>query len=173
MSLQNLSTPRYVASPTPTFVWAALWLLVATVATFALISEWPAVTSFEMKGQRSEGFLLFTPPLAFGAAILCIIIGSRRAPRYREFLSQFRAEDRATLRRQELIGEPWRGPLALGLALGVVSLAGLVLLGILLVRGNGLSGISVLLVVIMLFAVTAFTLLRAGIERQAANRTIS
>lgn len=173
MATQPPDSPRYVGSPASAYIWAALWLLVATVATFALISEWSAAMSFEMKGQRTEGFLLFTPPLAFGAAILCIIIGARRAPKYREFLGQVRAEDRAALRRHELVGAPWRGPLALGLALSAVSVAGLVLLGILLVRGNSLGGVSVLLVVVMLFAMAGFTLLRTGIERQAVNRAVS
>lgn len=95
--MTNTSHVAIPRNPTPGFVYGSIWLVIALTLGILLItfSTNPDALS-ETSGQRTAGFIVFTPFFALAASILCFVRAAAATGPYKHYLASTTPVERHT-----------------------------------------------------------------------------
>lgn len=170
-----MTTPTQPTNPTPhspsaSFSWAAAWLLVAVLGFVALGVNWQGLIGSELSGQRTVGVVVFMPILSTAISIMLMVRGIVAVGRTRTYHARFSADVRAQFESERLRGQPSTPFLVFAAILGVIWLAGTVVVLIFLNMLIGSpDGLALALMLLALLAMSGVASLRTGLSRRAAR----
>jgi hypothetical protein len=170
MSVLPLPAEIPVAPPAPgsQFGWAAAWLGVAALGFFILFPNWPGVVNSDLSGQRTVGIVLFTPIIALGMTVLCVVRGIWAVGAMGHYRSRWSEDEQRLAERKRLAEQPSTPFIVFALFLAVPWLAGVLALLLFLpsLSGNP-DGLALAVMLVALVAMAWIPILRAGLRRRA------
>lgn len=115
----HTATPR---NPVPGIIYGIIWLLIAIILGALLFSFTgnPEALS-EVRGQRTVGFILFTPFIALAASIFCFVRAAAASGPYKQYLSST-----TPAQRQQDEAAKWKNTDKIG---GLIAVAVIAILG--------------------------------------------
>lgn len=137
----------------------------------ALNARGAAALSGEVTGQRTAGFILFTPFVLVAASVLCVAFAVSTLRQWKTYVASTTPEERAERYAQSVSSNPSGRMFLLGGVALAVSIAGFayLLIGRPLISSKP-GGFALFLVALGLFSAAAFAALSAGFRWRRAQR---
>jgi hypothetical protein len=162
--------PRHPRNPWVGLLYAVILLAGTVGGAVMLFFGWREALAGEMYGQRTEGFVLFTPFLSAAGALLLLVRGVLAIGPWVRYRS---ATPRDARLHALALDRSNRGvAIAMALAFGILALAGFVLLAG-FARPENALGFGVLLQLEALLLFVAILGLKGGIQGVWANRHLA
>jgi hypothetical protein len=161
--------PTRIRDPRISYAWSAGWLLTALVGFVFIGIEIANGTAGKLTGRA--GAVYGVPVVALAIAIIILVSALRRRAAWSQWVSTSNAVERREVLDAGHARQPWVGALAAGIVIGIIWLAGALLLGVVSASMQP-DELAAALMGLCLVGLLAAGLLALGLTARAAARRI-